>query len=360
MVRKLVPTGRKKQPPLVPDTDAALHSEIRKLILEAREQTAQAVNAALTATYWKVGDRIRRETLQEKRAEYGERIVISLSRRLKKEFGRGFDEKSLRHMIRFAEVFPDYDIVSSLLRQLSWTHFLSIIYLKDSYQREFYAETCRLERWSTRTLQGRIASQLYERTALSRKPEKLIAEELKALREEDKVTPDLVFRDPYILDFLHLKDTYSETDLESAIIREMESFLMELGDGFAFVARQKRFTLDDVDYYMDLLFYHRKLRRLVVFELKLEEFKPGDAGQVELYLRWLDRHERQEGEERPIGIILCAGKKRQTVEYMGLERSGIHVAEYCTELPPREVLEARFREAITRAREQLSNGENRR
>src|SRR3990172_5045240 len=196
-------------------------------------------------------------------------------------------------MIRFAEAFPDAKIVSSLLRQLSWTHFISIIYLDDPLKRDFYAELCRIERWSTRTLQERIQSMLYERTALSKKPEKLIEQELKRLRAEDKLTPDLVFRDPYVLDFLGLKETYSEKDLESALLREIESFLLELGSGFAFVERQKRITLDGDDYYMDLLFYHRRLRRLVVVELKIGDFKPADTGQVELYLRWLYRHHPQ-------------------------------------------------------------------
>jgi len=202
-------------------------------------------------------------------------------------------------------------------------------------------------------LRSRIQSMLFERTALSKKPQKLIEQELRALREEDRLTPDLVFRDPYILDFLGLKDTYSEKDLESAILREIESFLLELGAGFAFVERQKRITLDGDDYYMDLLFYHRRLQRLVVVELKIGDFKPADAGQVELYLRWLNRHERQADEGKPIALILCAGKKRETVEYLDLGRTGIHVAEYLTELPPRELLRQRLHEAVIRARLQL-------
>lgn len=331
-----------------------LLTELRKLILSVRSQVAQTINAGLTLLYWQVGDRIRREVLKEKRADYGLQIVPALGRQLEIEFGRGFSEKSLRHMIHFAEVFPDREIVSSLLRQLSWTHFLSIIYLKDPLQRDFYAEMCRIERWSTRTLQERIQSMLYERTALSRKPTQLIQQELKALREEDRLTPDLVFRDPYVLDFLGLKDTYSERDLENALLREIESFLLELGAGFAFVERQKRITLDGDDYYLDLLFYHRRLRRLVVIELKIGDFKPADVGQMELYLRWLDRHERQEGEGKPIGLILCAGKKRETVEVLELEPRGIHVAEYLTELPPRELLEQRLHEAVLRARKRLA------
>lgn len=327
--------------------------EVRQLILAAREHVAQTVNAGLTLLYWQVGDRIRREVLKAQRAQRGERIVASLAGQLEREFGRGFAEKNLRRMIQFAEVFSDQRIVVSLIRHLTWTHFIALIPIKDALARDFYAEMCRIERWSVRALRSRIDSMLFERTALSRKPAKLAAQELKALRESDALTPDLVFRDPYVLDFLGLADTYSEKDLEAAILREIESFLLELGAGFAFVARQKRITLDGDDYYLDLLFYHRRLRRLVVIELKLGEFKPADTGQVELYLRWLDRHERQEGEEAPLALILCAGAKHETVEYLDLGRSGIHVAEYLTELPPRDLLARRLHEAVARARARL-------
>ncbi|MFS8067616.1 MAG: PDDEXK nuclease domain-containing protein [Byssovorax sp.] len=345
--------SRAGRPPAPVARPAALLSEVRGLILGAREQTARVVNAGLTLLHWQLGDCIRREVLAEKRAEYGEQIVSALGKQLESEFGRGFTEKNLRRMVQFAEVFPDRSIVVSLIRQLTWTHFIALIPLKDRLQREFYAEMCRIERWSVRELRSRIDSVLFERTAISRKPEKLIEQELSALREEDRLTPDLVFRDPYVLDFLGLRDTYSEKELEGAILREIEAFLLELGAGFAFVERQKRITLDGDDYYLDLLFFHRRLRRLVAIELKIGTFKPADAGQIELYLRWLDRHERQEGEEKPIGLILCAGTKRETVEVLELEPRGIHVAEYLTELPPREVLEQRLHEAVVRTRLRL-------
>jgi len=334
-------------------TGARLLPELRQLIQTARHTAAVAVNSTLTTLYWQIGARIRREILREKRAAYGEEIVHALSAQLSAEFGRGFTARNLFNMIKFAEVFPDEQIVAALRRQLGWTHFKLLIPLKDQLQRDFYAEMCRIESWSTRLLQQKIDGMLYERTALSKKPTKLIEQELKALRAEDKLTPDLVFKDPYVLDFLGLHDTYSEKDLEAALLREIERFLLELGAGFTFVERQKRITLDGDDYYIDLLFYHRRLRRLVVIELKLGDFKPADSGQVELYLRWLDRHERQPGEDSPLAIILCAGKKRETVEYLDLGRSGIHVAEYLTELPPRLILQQRFHEAIAQARARL-------
>ncbi len=335
------------------DASGVLMIEIGRLIEGARRQLAETADAALTALYWQIGTRIRQDILKHRRAEYGAEIVAALGRDLEARFGRGFGEKSLRHMLRFAEAFPDTTIVSALRRQLSWTHFKRIAYLVDPLKREFYAEMCRVEGWSTRTLEAKIDSMLFERTALSKKPEKLVRDELRALREEGRITPELVFQDPYILDFLGLHDTFSEKDLESAILREIERFLLELGAGFAFVERQKRITVDGDDYYVDLLFFHRRLRRLVVIELKIGDFKPADAGQVELYLRWLDRHERQQGEEPPVGIILCAGKKRETVEYLDLDRSGIHVAEYLTALPPRDVLRERFHRALATARARL-------
>jgi predicted nuclease of restriction endonuclease-like (RecB) superfamily len=332
---------------------AGLLGELRAMIVQARAGVARAVDSALTTLYWHIGRRVRADILKHERAAYGQEIVSALGRQLSAEFGRGFDDKSLRHMLKFAEAFPEESIVSALRRQLAWTHFKQIIYLDDPLKRDFYAEMCRIEGWSTRLLRQKIDGMLYERTALSKKPQQLIRQELDKLRAGQELTPDLVLQDPYLLDFLGLKDTYSEKDLEAALLREIERFLLELGAGFAFVERQKRITLDGDDYYLDLLFYHRRLRRLVVIELKLGDFKPADSGQVELYLRWLDRHERQPGEEPPLAIILCAGKKRETVEYLDLGRSGIHVAEYLTELPPREVLRARFHQAISTARSRL-------
>ena len=336
-------------------TGAGLLPELRQLIQTARHTAAVTVNAALTMLYWQIGMRIRREILREKRAAYGEEIVHALSAQLSEEFGRGFEEKNLRRMVQFAEVFPDEQIVAALRRQLGWAHFKLLIPLKDPLQRDFYAEMCRIEGWSTRMLQQKIDGMLYERTALSKKPAKLIEQELRALRAEDKLTPNLVFKDPYVLDFLGLHDTYSEKDLEAALLREIERFLLELGAGFAFVERQKRIVVDGEDFYLDLLFYHRRLRRLVLVELKLGVFQAADFGQTQLYLRWLDRFERQSGEGPPIGLILCAGKSSERIELLELEQHGIRVAQYLTELPPKEVLRRRFHQAIAHARSQMDN-----
>jgi len=303
--------------------------------------------------YWQIGQRIRQDIIKERRAGYGEQIVYALSAQLAAEFGSGFSEKSLRRMIQFAEEFPEEQIVATVSRQLGWSHFIEIIPLKDSLQREFYCEMCRCERWSVRQLRKKINGMPFERTAISRKPAELARQELDALREEDKLSPDMVFRDPYLLDFLGPKDAYSEKDLQSAILREMESFILELGVGFSFVARQKRITVDEVDYYVDLLFYHRRLRRLVAMDLKLGKFQAADKGQMELYLRRLEKHEQQPGEETPLGLILCAGKSDEHIELLQLDKSGIHVAAYMTELPPRKLLQKKLHEAMILAREHL-------
>lgn len=334
-----------------------LLADVRELILAAREAVSRTIDSGLVTLYWHIGRRIHQNILKEKRAEYGEKIIAALGRQLEIEFGRGFTAKNLHRMVQFAEVFPDEQIVAALRRQLGWTHFRMLIPMENPLQRDFYAEMCRIEKWSTRTLQHKIGSMLYERTALSKKPDKLIKQELAALRSEDTLTPDLVFRDPYILDFLGLKDTYAEKDLEAAILREIEAFILELGTGFAFLERQKRIQVDSEDYYLDLLFYHRGLRRLVAIELKLEEFKPADKGQMELYLRWLDRHERRDGEEAPIGLILCAGQRRETVELLDLEKSGIHVSSYWTDVLPKKQLEQKLHQAVLRARQRLALSE---
>jgi predicted nuclease of restriction endonuclease-like (RecB) superfamily len=232
---------------------------------------------------------------------------------------------------------------------------VELIPLKKHLQRDFYAEMCRIERWSVRTLRQKIGGMLYERTALSKKPDKFIRQELEALRAEDKLTPDLVFRDHYVLDFLGLKGAFSEKDLEAAILRELESFLAELGGDWAFVARQKRITVDGEDFFLDLLFYHRRLRRLIALDLKLGKFMPADWGQIEFYLRWLKQHERRPGENEPLGLILCAEKSDERVEVLELEKRGVRVAEYLMELPPKKLLEQKLRDAVRLARARLAN-----
>jgi predicted nuclease of restriction endonuclease-like (RecB) superfamily len=288
------------------NTEQQLFLDIERLIEESRHNVAQTVNSTLTTLYWKIGSRINNNILQNKRAHYGKQIVAMLSRQLTENFGSGFTEKGIRRMMQFADVFPDEQIVALATRQLSWSHFVELIPLKQTLQREFYAEMCRIEKWSVKTLREKIDGMLYERTAISKKPKQLIKKEIKKLREEDKLTPDLVFRDPYFLDFLGLKNTYSEKNLEDAILHELENFILELGHGFTFIERQKRMLIDGEDFRLDLLFYHRKLKRLIAIDLKLGKFKAAYKAQMELYLRWLEKNEMEKGEDMPIGLILCA------------------------------------------------------
>lgn len=336
-----------------PSMTTALLEDLCSMIEKTRHSISSAINASLTLLYWHIGNRIHKEILQQNRAGYGKEIVVTLSRQLALDYGNGFNDKNLRRMIQFAEVFPDEQIVVSLIRQLSWSHFVALIPLKDHLQRDFYAEMCRIESWNVRTLRSKIDSMLYERTALSKKPELVAQAELERLRKEDLFTPNLVFRDPYVLEFLNLNDHYLEKDLEDAIMRELEQFLLELGGGFSFLARQKRITIDDEDFHIDLLFFHRDLKRLVALEIKLGDFKAEHKGQMELYLRWLDKYERRSGEEPPLGLILCAGKKSERVELLELDRSGIHVAEYLTMLPSKAVLSEKLHKAIEHARQRL-------
>ena len=329
--------------------------DLRRLIEEARRQATAAVNVALTLLYWRVGDRIRREVLGGQRAGYGDQILATLSQQLVADFGRGYSEKNLRRMVQFAEAFPDQEIVVTLSRELSWSHFQALLPLSRPLQREFYAEMSRVEGWSVRTLRARVDSMLYERTALSKQPDALIRQELDTLRTRGAMSPALVLKDPYILDFLALSDRFIERDVEDAILREMEAFLLELGAGFSFVARQKRIQLDGNDFYIDLLFFNRKLKRLVVVELKQGGFKAEYKGQMELYLRWLARYEREEGEAWPLGIILCAGKESEQIELLELDAAGIHVAEYLTVLPERETLYRKLHDAIAAARLRFEN-----
>ncbi len=291
--------------------------------------------------------------MKGERGEYGKQVIEHLASELTLAFGRGWSKQQLRHCLRFAETFPDLEIVSPLWRQLSWSHFKALIYVDDSLKREFYLTMALQERWPTRTLAERIDAQLYERTAISKKPEQTIRNELTALREQGPMSAPLLLKDPYVLDFLELNDSYLEKDLEDAILRDLQQFLLELGGGFTFMARQFRIQVDDDDYYIDLLFYNRKLKRLVAIDLKVGRFKPEYKGQMELYLRWLSKYEQEADENPPLGIILCAGKKQEQIELLELDEVGIHVAEYLTSLPPKAVLAKRLHQAMLDARQRL-------
>ncbi len=325
-----------------------LLADLQEIIRRGKSQAVAAVNSALTLTYWHVGQRINAEVLRGERAAYGQQVVASVAESLVTACGKSFEAKNLRRMMQFAETFSDLEIVVPLARQLSWSHFLLLIPLPSQEARLFYAQQVAQAAWGKRELARQIERKAFERSH--------IADSKLALAAAPDLTDALAgsFKDPYFFDFLGLPQGYLENDLEQALIRELEQFILELGKGFAFVERQKRMIIDGEDFYLDLLFYHRRLKRLVAVELKIDRFKAAHKGQMELYLNWLDKYERQPDEAAPIGLILCAQAGTEQVELMNLQKDNIMVAEYWTELPPKAVLEEKLHTALIEIRERLT------
>jgi predicted nuclease of restriction endonuclease-like (RecB) superfamily len=319
-----------------------LFQDLASIIEQGKRQVAVQVNSVITLVYWKVGNKINTHILENQRAEYGKEVIPQVATRLANAYGKSFQEKNLRRMMQFAEVFSDYQIVAPLARQLSWTHFTIIIPIKNQDERDYYAQQSIESKWSKRELRRQLERKSFQRKEIA-----------KLHLSETDVEIQTSFKDPYFLDFLGLKEGYLENDLEGAILKELEHFILELGKGFAFVERQKRIILDGVDFYIDLLFFHRKLKRLVAIELKLNKFKPAYKGQMEMYLKWLTKNEKQEGENPPIGLILCAEKSNEQIELLEMGKDGIMVAEYWTDLPSKRELEAKLDQAYLEAKERL-------
>lgn len=332
----------KKKSSTISQPNKDLYKELSELIEQSQRQLLSTANSTITLLFWQVGHRINTHVLKNRRAEYGKQIVSTVSVQLEKEYGSNFTEKNVRRMMQFAEEFNDFQIVVTLSRHLSWSHFLSILPIKKTDSRMYYAQQSVLDNWGVRELRRQIAGKTYERTSIAN-----------TQLMENSPIPFNTFKDPYLLDFLGIKDGYLEKDLEAAILKELELFILEVGRGFAFVERQKRMIIDGEDYHLDLLFFHRKLRRLVAIDLKIGKFQAKDKGQMELYLKWLDKYEKQEGEEKPIGLILCAETSREQIKLLEMHKDGIVVAEYWTELPPKKELENRLHKALMEAREML-------
>lgn len=323
-----------------------LLSELISLIEKTKTNVVSYANSSMTILFWHVGNRVLTQTLQNRRADYGKQIVVTLSRELVELFGNNYEERNLRRMIQFAEQYSDFEKVVTLSRVLSWSHFLTLIPIKDVEARDFYAKVSVESSWGVRELRKQIEKKLYERT-----------EHANIHLHNSEIISKNIFKDPYLLDFLELRSGFLENDLETSILRELESFLLELGNGFTFVERQKRMIIDGDDYYLDLLFYHRRLKRLVAIELKIDKFKAKYKGQMELYLKWLDKYEKQEGEESPIGLILCAEASREQIELLEMHKDGIMVAEYWTELLPKKILETKLHQYLIEATERLDRKE---
>ena len=323
-------------------TDAVvgnLMSDLRQIIDEARIHVASTANYELTMMYWHIGERINRDVLGNERAEYGKQIVSQVATQLQALYGsKGFEIRNVRRMMQFAQQIKEEKIVSQLATKLSWSHFIEVLPLKDELQREFYLTLAANELWGRNRLRKEIDAMLYERTALASKPEEVVKQELANVRDNKHVSPDVVFKSPYFLEFTGLKGMYSEKDLEDSLVAHLEQFILELGNGFCFAERQKRMIIDGEDFYLDLLFYHRKLHRLIAIDLKLGRFKAQYKGQMELYLRWLEQNEMEPGEETPLGLLLCTEGSEEQIELLQLDKSGIKVAQYMTELPPRDLL----------------------
>lgn len=328
-------------------------NEIINLIDQARHKVVVTINEQMILLYWNIGMIIKEKIIKNRRSKYGKKIIPSLSKELANKYGKGFSAQNLWYMLNFYQEYPILQSMIGEFKGLSWTHIITLLPIKDKLKRNFYTTLCLKEIWSVRILKDKINSMLYERTTLSKLPEKTIENQLKELKSSNKMTPEIIFRDPYVLDFLELKDTYSEKDLEMAILNSLEKFILELGKNFHFVTRQKRITIDNEDYYIDLLFYHRILRCYIVIELKLGKFKSEYKGQMELYLSYLEKYEMMKGENPPIGLILCSEKGKEQVELLFIPKDRIKVAEYLTTLPPKKVFAEKLHKAIKNAKIEL-------
>lgn len=319
-----------------------LISDLISLINQTKANVVTYANSSLTVSFWQIGHKINADILENHRAEYGKQIVVTVSRQLVELFGRNFEEKNLRRMMQFADNFPDFEIVVTLSRQLSWSHILCLLPIKSNEARFYYAKLVSENQWGVRELRKQIEKKAFERTQIAN-----------IQINNSQLISKNIFKDPYLLDFLDLKSDYLENELETAILKELESFILELGSGFTFVERQKRMIIDGEDYYLDLLFFHRKLRRLIAIELKVEKFKAQHKGQMELYLKWLDKHEKQDGEESPIGLILCAETSKEQIELLEMHKDGIVVAEYWTDILPRKILEQKLHQTLSETKEKI-------
>ncbi|MDR2206687.1 MAG: PDDEXK nuclease domain-containing protein [Flavobacteriaceae bacterium] len=322
------------KPQIIENTSNQLLSGIAQLIERTGRNAAVYLNTEISRLYWSIGNHIITEMKYETYAQYGQQILATLSQTLIEKYGRGYTHSALTRMMKVAQAY-DEKMFATLSQTLSWSHFIELVSIENTAKRMFYQQMCIMENWSIRTLRQKEDSMLFERTAIAAKPEDEIFQTLQKI-DNKNLSPDLVFKNTYILDFLGLSGYFSEKDLEDAILNQLEKFILELGQGFAFVERQKRIPIDSIDYSLDLLFYHRKLNRLVAIDLKLGKFKPKYKGQMELYLKYLQKHEKQPHENSPIGLLLCSEGNTEHIEFLLLDEENIKVAQYLTAFPNKE------------------------
>lgn len=338
----------KKKDALIPQETTSLIDEttlfnrIAEIIENRKFRAGAYVNQETTLMFWEVGQQIGSAVLDGGRGTYGKQIVVTLAQQLQEKYGGSFDYANVTRMVKFAKRFPDVEIVVPLAQQLSWSHIIALLPLKSDEAFRYYAKDAVDRRLGKRELRRQISRKAYERREIA---------DLQLT--EQSVVPFNVFKDPYLLDVLDLKENFLEADLERAVLAEIEAFMLEFGHGLAFLERQKRMTMDGDDFVLDLLFYHRILRRLIAIELKIGKFKPSYMGQMRFYLKWLDRYERQKGEEAPIGLLLCTSASRDQIELLEIDKEGIAVAEYWTELPPKTEFERKIKEIMYEAKERL-------
>ena len=337
------------------DAYSTVLTGLTELLESARLASARAVNSIMAATYWEVGRRIIEFEQEGKdRAAYGTRLIARLAGDLTRRFGRGFGAVNLAQMRKFYQTWPTPEIFQTTSEKsrpqapaaalprfpLSWSHYVRLLSVEKPEARAFYEAEALRGGWTVRQLERQIGTQFYERTLLSRDKAAMLRKGQIA-KPEDALTPEEEIKDPFVLEFLDLKDEYSESDLEEALIRHLETFLLELGDDFTFVGRQRRLRIDDEWYRVDLLFFHRRLRSLILIDLKLNTLTPGDVGQMHLYLTYAREHWTRPGENPPVGLILCAKHGAGVAKYAleGLPNKVI-AAQYRTTLPSEETLAA--------------------
>jgi predicted nuclease of restriction endonuclease-like (RecB) superfamily len=321
----------------VTPADNAVYNNIRATLVAARRKVYSAVNQTMVEAYWDIGRHIMGAQNNSTRAEYGAQLLKYLSERLTGEFGKGFDESSLRRMRQFYQTFP---IRATLRHELSWSHYRLLMKIDDPSRREFYLNECAECNWSSRQLERQIATFYYERLLATQKEgRESVKNEIQ--KTEPKTDPDYVLKDPYILEFLDLKENknYHESELEQAVIDNLQQFLLELGKGFSFVARQKRITIDGDHYYIDLVFYNYILKCFVVIDLKTGKLNYQDIGQIDFYVRYFEENVKQADDNPTIGIILCSEKNDTMVKYSVLsDNDRLFASKYMLYLPTEEEL----------------------